>query len=128
MCYIKANYEREQFEKAFLDLWTAAWEQGVDISKPEALAGVYQRHFSDAAVKTILQAGTEQRWKDQLNANTKTALENGAFGAPWFWVRNRKGKEEPFFGSDRFHFMWAYLDIPHRDFEVLEAGSAASKL
>lgn len=50
----------------------------------------------------ILKAASEKEWKDKLLANTQKALDLGAFGAPWFWVRNGEGKEEPFFGSDRY--------------------------
>ena len=50
----------------------------------------------------ILKAAGEKEWKDKLLANTQKALDLGAFGAPWFWVRNGEGKEEPFFGSDRY--------------------------
>ena len=50
----------------------------------------------------ILKAAGEKEWKDKLLANTQKALDLGDFGAPWFWVRNGEGKEEPFFGSDRY--------------------------
>jgi hypothetical protein len=53
-------------------------------------------------VAEILKAASEKEWKDKLLANTQRALDLGAFGAPWFWVRNWEGKEEPFFGSDRY--------------------------
>lgn len=54
-------------------------------------------------------------------------LGKGAFGSPWFWVRNGEGKEEPFFGSDRFHFMWEYLGLPWQDIEILPPGAKAGK-
>lgn len=49
-----------------------------------------------------MTAAETKEWKDKLLANTQEALDQGAFGAPWFWVRNAEGKEEPFFGSDRY--------------------------
>lgn len=51
-----------------------------------------------------MTAATEKEWKDKLLENTSKALELGAFGAPWMWVQNKDGKEEPFFGSDRYVF------------------------
>lgn len=57
----------------------------------------------------------------------KKVLELGAFGAPWMWVKNGEGKEEPFFGSDRCHFMWEFLKLPWRDIEVLPKGAEAEK-
>lgn len=61
----------------------------------------------------------DKEWKDKLSSNTKEALDQGAFGAPWMWVTNAEGVCEPFFGSDRFHFMWEFLGLPKRDLEIL---------
>lgn len=58
--------------------------------------------FSAKEVDEIMAAAETKEWKDKLLANTQEALDKGAFGAPWFWVRNAEGREEPFFGSDRY--------------------------
>jgi glutathione S-transferase kappa 1 len=101
MCFAKHHFPASLYESAFRELWVAMWEQGHDVSKPETLAEVLARHFSPDDVKRILEAANTPEWKQKLNDNTKRALEKGAFGAPWFWVCDGKGKEEPFFGSDR---------------------------
>jgi 2-hydroxychromene-2-carboxylate isomerase len=51
--------------------------------------------------------------KEQLKQHTAEAISRGAFGAPFFWVRNKQGKEEPFFGSDRFDHIAHFLNEPH---------------
>jgi 2-hydroxychromene-2-carboxylate isomerase len=79
--------------------------------------------FSKSDIEQIIAKAADKEWKDKLLSNTKDALDQGAFGAPWMWVRNYEGKEEPFFGSDRFHFMWEFLGLPWRDLEVLPKGS-----
>jgi glutathione S-transferase kappa 1 len=101
MVFAKATFAREQYEAAFGELWVGMWEQGLDVSKPELLAEVLGRHFEKEDVKRILEAANTAEWKQRLLDNTQRALEKGAFGAPWFWVRNGSGEEEPFFGSDR---------------------------
>jgi glutathione S-transferase kappa 1 len=101
MVFAKATFTREQYEAAFGELWVGMWEQGLDVSKPELLAEVLGRHFEKEDVKRILAAANMAEWKQKLLDNTQRALEKGAFGAPWFWVRNGKGEEELFFGSDR---------------------------
>lgn len=74
----------------------------IDISKPEHLGQLLKsRGYSDAEVKDILAAASSPEYKEALTSNTQKALDLGAYGAPWFWVRNSEGKEEPFFGSDR---------------------------
>jgi glutathione S-transferase kappa 1 len=44
------------------------------------------------------------------------------------WVRNGEGKEEPFFGSDRFAFMWTFLGVPFRDIEIIPGKEVKAKL
>lgn len=103
MIYIKNNYPRERYETTFLSLWEAMFYQGIDISKPENMTDLLKgRGYADSDVKDILAAASSPEYKQALTANTQTALDKGAYGAPWFWVRNAKGKEEPFFGSDRY--------------------------
>ncbi|KAJ5232411.1 hypothetical protein N7468_005367 [Penicillium chermesinum] len=97
------------------------FHKNIDISKPENLAELLQSHgYSDDEVKSILGAASTSEFKQALTDNTQAALDKGAYGAPWFWVRNKEGKEEPFFGSDRFAFMWQYLGLPFQDIAILE--------
>jgi 2-hydroxychromene-2-carboxylate isomerase len=65
------------------------------------LAQVLSKRFSEPEVREILEKANSPQYKQALNDNTKAALERGAFGCPWFWVKNSKGEAEPFFGSDR---------------------------
>jgi len=57
--------------------------------------------FSGDQVHEIMEAIKTQEVKDLLKQTTQEALDRGAYGAPWLWVRNSSGVEEPFFGSDR---------------------------
>lgn len=138
MIYIKQNYPRERYETTFLLLWEWMYYKNIDISKPEKLAELLKSHgYSDNEVKSILNAASTPKFKQALTANTQTALDKGAYGAPWFWVKNKEGKEEPFFGSDRyvhsmprgitgdltwhrFAFMWQYLGLPFQDVAIIE--------
>jgi len=124
MCFVKANYPKQKFEDSFFELWAGVWEEQLNLSDPAQFQSVLERHFTRDEATAIVEAGSEKQWKDQVLKNTEEALSRGAYGAPWFWVRNSKGEEEPFFGSDRFHYMWDYLDIPHHDFEVLSSRDA----
>lgn len=84
------------------------WENGKDVSKPELLSETLKLRLKDDDVKTVLEKANSPPYKQRLNDNTKEALNRGAFGCPWFFVKNSKGEEEPFFGSDR------YVPIRHR--------------
>lgn len=100
LIFIKAKHP-EQLAQTFLDYFVAMWEKGVDLSKPDLLTQVLSKRFSEAQVSEILENANSPQYKQALNDNTKAALDRGAFGCPWFWVKNLKGEEEPFFGSDR---------------------------
>lgn len=73
----------------------------MDISKPDIMGKCLSRHFKDDEVKQILEGATSPKYKKMLTDETARLVEKGAFGAPWYLVRNKKGVEEPFFGSDR---------------------------
>jgi 2-hydroxychromene-2-carboxylate isomerase len=102
---MKATFPQEVFEKAWQQLlkvmWTPPWS---NITVAEVLHEELTKLklFSAEEVDETVAAAESQEWKDKLLANTQKALDQGAFGAPWFWVRNAAGKEEPFFGSDRY--------------------------
>ncbi|CBX94758.1 similar to 2-hydroxychromene-2-carboxylate isomerase [Plenodomus lingam JN3] len=98
--YIKEAHP-DKFISVFLSIYAAMWQDGQDVSKPELLFQILHQHFSDAEVDRIMKSAKTAPYKQLLNDKTKEALDRGAFGCPWFIVRNAKGEEEPFFGSDR---------------------------
>ena len=101
LIYVKASYP-DLLVPTFFDYFVEMWENGIDLSKPELLSKVLGKRFKEGEVRQILEAANSPEWKQNLNANTEEALKHGAFGCPWYWVRNSKGEEEPFFGSDRY--------------------------
>lgn len=101
MCYVKEAHG-EQFISIFFDIFAAMWQKGKDVSKPEVLAEVLGQRLKEDEVQDVMTKASSPPYKQRLNDNTKEALDRGAFGCPWIVVRNSKGKEEPFFGSDRY--------------------------
>ncbi|KAG7290419.1 hypothetical protein NEMBOFW57_000419 [Staphylotrichum longicolle] len=69
-----------------------------------------------------------EEMKSALKRVTQEALDKGAFGAPWLWVSDGNGGEEPFFGSDRFHFVYEFLGLPYTGVTLLPAGEVKGKL
>ncbi|QKX54072.1 uncharacterized protein TRUGW13939_01155 [Talaromyces rugulosus] len=124
--YIKSAYPRAKFEETFNLYWQWLWYEHHDISKPDVLAKLLQSPqagFSADQVAEIMAAANDKKWKDELLAKTQEALDKGAFGAPWFWVvrTGEKGEvfdECGFFGSDRFHYMWLFLELPFDDIKI----------
>jgi hypothetical protein len=99
--YVKEAHA-QLFVPIFLDIFKAMWENGDDVSKPEVLALVLQQRLKEDEAREVMSNANSAPYKQRLNDNTKEALDRGAFGCPWFSVRNSKGEEEPFFGSDRY--------------------------
>lgn len=49
--------------------------------------------------------------KELLNKNTNAALEDGAFGLPWFMCTNEKGEKEGFWGVDHLGQVALFLGL-----------------
>jgi hypothetical protein len=103
--YIKANYPRDVYHATWAHLFNKFWTPpNLNLTKEDVLAEVLSEldAFSPQECDKILAAAKSNEAKDALTKATKSALDKGAFGAPWLWVRNGKGEAEPFFGSDRY--------------------------
>ncbi|KAF2145319.1 uncharacterized protein K452DRAFT_348929 [Aplosporella prunicola CBS 121167] len=118
LLYAKRRYP-EKYEDLFESCFQTMYLQGLDISIPENMATACRKTFDEVQTEEVMKAAGDAEVKKALNDTTQHAVkELGAFGCPWFWVHDGKGNAEPFFGSDRFHYMWDYLDVPHQDLEL----------
>jgi glutathione S-transferase kappa 1 len=120
MLVVKDRHPQEVFEKCFLDTWIYSFVKHIDISKLDGLAKLLSGHFDEKEVKEIMTLMTTKEYKDKLTGNTKTALEQGAFGAPWFWMMNSQGKQEPLFGSDRWAYMFRFMGVEFEDLKIID--------
>lgn len=128
MLVVKDRHPREAFEKCFLDTWIYSFVTHVNIQQPENLAKLLGEHFEEAEVEEILRLMATQEYKDMLTGNTKTALARGAFGAPWFWMTNAQGMQEPLFGSDRWAYMWDFMGVEYEDLKIVDKTRGKAKL
>lgn len=118
MLYIKEHFPTDRYETQFVELWQAYWRDQMDISKPDLMKECLSRHFNEDEINSIMEGGTSPKYKKMLTDQTAMVVAKGAFGAPWYFVTNKEGKEEPFFGSDRFHYMLTFLDVPYSDISI----------
>ncbi|BDI61506.1 2-hydroxychromene-2-carboxylate isomerase [Qipengyuania nanhaisediminis] len=75
------------------------WEEGVDITDPDALGQAIAAAGFDA--QDLFARSQSQEVKDGLVANTADAVERGTFGIPTMFVGPRDGEQEMFFGKER---------------------------
>ncbi|TLD33293.1 hypothetical protein PspLS_00482 [Pyricularia sp. CBS 133598] len=131
MHYIMRKYSPKQYQTAMHYLFHVFWTPPhKNLTKEEVLRealgsvpsdfpGQGAPMFTSQEVEDIIKAAGTQEYKDALTRSTDEAVAKGAFGAPWIWVANASGAEEPFFGSDRFNHIYKFLDLPFRDIELL---------
>ncbi|CAG9951576.1 unnamed protein product [Clonostachys rosea f. rosea IK726] len=118
LTYLKMK-RPEKLEDLFQSCFESLWLEHLDLAKQEHMLTALLKVFNKQEAEGILNAAQKTEIKQALNDVTKHAVEDlGAFGCPWFRVHDGKGNAEPFFGSDRFHYMWDYLNIPHQNLEI----------
>ena len=105
----------DRYLAAVAHLFRAFWALDRDLTTSEGVAQALREVRSEVAVggdrgaplfspeqvADVVRAAGSEECKVALKRNTEEALRRGAFGCPWFWVADGKGREEPFFGSDR---------------------------
>ncbi|KAG9248270.1 putative glutathione S-transferase kappa 1 [Calycina marina] len=131
LCFIKATYPPSTLITTWLSLFSAMWttpHQNITLAPTLSSVLASTKLFSSSQVAEILSKAAASEWKETLIANTKMALDQGAFGAPWMMVTNDQGATEPFFGSDRWHFVYAFLGVGWQDVEVLVKKDEKAKL
>jgi glutathione S-transferase kappa 1 len=116
--FIKDNYPREVYHTAFHFLFHGFWtlprrrvrdepilaQALADIPADFRGPGDYSSSkplFGQDDVKRILTALNSAEYRDMLKTATNRLNDQGAFGVPWIIASDPKGRQEPFFGSDR---------------------------
>lgn len=85
-----------QFVEALL---RPIWEEGLDITDPQAIGAVLNAAGFDAA--DLFARAQTDAVKQRLAANTDAMVARGAFGIPTMFVGPKGGNTEMFFGKER---------------------------
>ncbi len=85
-----------QFVEALL---RPIWEDGLDITDPQAIGTALDAAGFDAA--DLFARAQSDAIKQRLAANTDAVVARGAFGIPTMWVGPKGGETEMFFGKER---------------------------
>ena len=89
-------------------LLKAIWEEGLDISDPQAIGAVLAGAGFDASA--LLAAAQSDAVKQGLTEATTAVVERGAFGIPTMWVCREGKPDEMFFGKERLGQITELLD------------------
>ena len=89
--------EREGFFERYVDeVYRHMWMKQRKMDDPDVIAEALAE--SGLPVKTLLDGVQDPAVKQQLIANTESAVERGVFGSPSFFVG-----DELYFGKDKLH-------------------------
>ena len=75
------------------------WEEGIDITDPQALGERIAAAGFDP--QALFERAQDETVKQGLAANTDAVVTRGAFGIPTMWVPQGAGREAMFFGKER---------------------------
>jgi len=97
---------------AITEFYNTFWVQG----KPIAERDVYEPALakvlgSEAEAKAVIEQTATPEIKAHLQRNTDRALEEGAFGLPWFMATNARGETEGFWGFDHLGVVIDHLGL-----------------
>ena len=124
---VKEEAEQEdEYERVLLALFERVWVDGRNLGEREVLREVLAEVLGGGEEEEegsrVMGRIGEEGIKKRLMEVTNWAVELGAFGMPFFSARNKQGKREPFFGSDRFEYLFEYLGLPLQRMRIKEKG------
>ena len=91
LCAIELSHP-DKLTDCFAALYQAFWVEGKTIGKPEVFGPVLTQVLGEKDGKAILEKVGSAEAKKRLSENSDLAMEEGAFGLPWFVATNSRGE------------------------------------
>lgn len=112
LCAISQLYP-SKLTSAFEALYHAFWVEGKTINQADIISAALSSHadFSKDEVEAVMGKIADPQVKKMLSANSEQAMEEGAFGLPWFVCENGKGEKEAFWGVDHLGQVVEFLGL-----------------
>jgi hypothetical protein len=90
LCAIEAS-QPDRIADCFTALYQAFWVEGKTIGKPEVFGPVLAKVIGEDGAKAAIEKMGQPEAKKRLSENSDKAMEEGAFGLPWFVATNSEG-------------------------------------
>lgn len=113
VCAVSLLYPDKLID-CFTALYEAFWIRRETISKPEVFGPVFLEVLGEEKGKEVLEKAGSKEAKGLLMGNTEVAVEEGAFGLPWFTATNAKGEVEGFWGIDHLGQVIDHLGLERK--------------
>jgi 2-hydroxychromene-2-carboxylate isomerase len=103
----------ELLPKALDTLFEALWTEPNESSLPDpkVFAQVLAKGLPEEVVKDGIEKMASSEVKKELTRCTDLALDQGAFGIPWFQCTDTEGKTEGFWGFDHLGQVVRFLGL-----------------
>lgn len=95
-------------------LHSAMWEDHIDISKPDNFTPILEKVLGKEKAAKAIAMGPKEG-KDLVLKNSQAAVDEGAFGLPWFGVDKGDGKVMGFWGVASLPYVCDFLEIEGLD-------------
>ncbi|KAF2759234.1 HCCA isomerase/glutathione S-transferase kappa [Pseudovirgaria hyperparasitica] len=89
----------------------AYWVKGLDITEPTVVHAALEKALGPKEAGDALEGAKSVRAKEELGRLSKGAVNEGAFGLPYFVATNAKGEKETFWGFDHLGQVCRHLEI-----------------
>jgi len=93
LCAVSVSHP-EKLSECFAAFYHAFFVELQTIGKPEVFGECLKKVLGEGDAEKVLEATGGSEAKKLLTENTELALEEGAFGLPWFVATNVKGEKE----------------------------------
>ncbi|KAK3197183.1 hypothetical protein GRF29_1536g926088 [Pseudopithomyces chartarum] len=91
--------------------WQNYWVAGIDPTTPDAALAIVTAVLGKEEALKIMEASKSGEIKGKLMKTTEWAINEGAFGVPWFIVTNAEGKTEKYWGIDHLGQVCNHLGL-----------------
>ncbi|KAL2057143.1 hypothetical protein ABVK25_002882 [Lepraria finkii] len=106
-----ALLQPEKLTETIATLYHMLFVERREIHTLELLGPVFSKILGERPAKEILTKATSDEVKKLLSTKTNEALEEGAFGLPWFVATNAKGENECYWGFDHIAQVTNHLGL-----------------
>lgn len=91
------------------------------INQPDTISSALTAKFGGSEAKQVMEKIGAPEVKKALSTNTEKAMDDGAFGLPWFVATNANGETEEFWGVDHMAQVVEHLGLDRKQEPGLRA-------
>jgi len=104
-------YHPAKLNTAIHECYNKFWVEGQAIQDPKNFGAALAKALGEEPAKEVMEKMGSAEVKGRLAENTDRAIQEGAFGLPWFVATNAQGQTEKFWGFDHLGQVIEHLGL-----------------